>query len=753
MTFRVDSIFFVFSSMITFSRIKCVGVEGVDDYSLVRKIQLTNVLAFVSAFLTLILDIGFIIGERDYRPIINIFLIGLFLALPIYFNSIKWYFFARNWLLSVMAIGILSGPFFNGENIPVEIIFLPCVGIPFLLFNRKEIILPVIWSVIYLVLYFVAQYLYTIVTPLDPLSVEDGEVMFPFLMVMVFLWAAGVFISISNENKFREELIEKNLKKEKELRINLESSYSKLIKSQDELINKEKERIKAQESERQALKKADFKAKFLAKMSHELRTPLNGIIGNLELWGKKNKFDAVHEGYYNKVVNSSQSLLGIVNDILDISKIENGKMELHPEPVQLKKIFENSISLFEPIAIEKNVTIELCFDKNIPEFIQLDALRLSQIVNNLLSNAIKASEKSGVKIEVNFLGEEKVKVSVVDNGIGLNSDEQSVIFNDYAQTLSYYREEGTGLGLSICKSLAHLMGGEIGLESEKGVGSNFWFTFGYELSQKEHVFHELNGTSDFDLSLKVLLVDDMEINRSLAKAMLEEYKCIVQEAESGAKAIEIYEDDTYDLVLMDINMPDINGDEVVRRIRKEYKGNCVFIGLSANAMEGEREKYINLGLDDYMSKPITFSKLIGVLAKWFDVEKLDMKSNNRLAQSKRFLLDENKISENANLMGGRNFFLKFIDKFIEENQKIRKELVLNYQVKDFVQLKHNLHKLSGVGATIGAIGYHDVLHLAYKNIDSENEISDEEFTVLLNSSKGVEKEMNEIKLKWQQSDS
>ncbi len=738
--------------MITFSRIKCVGVKGVDDYSLVGKIQLTNVLAFVSAFLTLILDIGFIIGERDYRPIINIFLIGLFLALPIYFNSIKWYFFARNWLLSVMAIGILSGPFFNGENIPVEIIFLPCVGIPFLLFNRKEIILPVIWSVIYLVLYFVAQYLYTIITPLDPLSVEDGKVMFPFLMVMVFLWAAGVFISISNENKFREELIEKNLKKEKELRINLESSYSKLIKSQDDLINKEKERIKAQESERQALKKADFKAKFLAKMSHELRTPLNGIIGNLELWDKKSQFDDVNKGYFNKVVNSSQLLLGIVNDVLDISKIEDGKMELRPEPVNLKNVIQNSIALFDTIVLEKDVKIELDYDESIPDFLQLDSLRFSQILNNLLSNALKASEKSKIKILVRPLKGQMAKVAVIDNGVGLTKEEQSIIFSDYIQTSSHFRKEGTGLGLSICKSLAQLMGGEIGLESEKGVGSNFWFTFNYEFTEEKQIPHEFNGCENINLFLKVLLVDDMEINRSLARAMLEEYNCTVQEAESGLEAIKAYEDDAYDVVLMDINMPDINGDEVVRRIKNQYNANSVFIGLSANAMEGEREKFLDLGLDDYISKPITFDKLLNVLMEWFDFEERKVKTNSGNQRLNNFLIDEEKISENASLMGGRKVFMKFIDQFIEHNQKIWSELTLNFKLKDTLRLKHNLHKLAGIGASIGAVGYCDILHLAYTNIDSGNEISDEEFSVLLNSSKDIEKGMNEIKEKWQQSD-
>lgn len=737
--------------MITFNHIKCVGVQGVDDYSLVRKIQLTNVLAFVSAFLTFILDIGFIIGERDYRPIINIFLIGLFLALPIYFNSIKWYFFAKNWLLSVMAIGVLSGPFFNGENIPVEIIFLPCVGIPFLLFNRKEIILPVIWSAIYLALYFVAQYLYTIITPLDPLSVEEGEVMFPFLMVMVFLWAAGVFISISNENKFREELIEKNLRKEKELRINLESSYSKLIKSQDDLINKEKERIKAQESERQALKKADFKAKFLAKMSHELRTPLNGIIGNLELWDKRSKFDDLNKGYFNKVVNSSQLLLGIVNDVLDISKIEDGKMELRPEPVNLKNVIQNSIALFETIALEKDVKIELDYDESIPDFLHLDSLRFSQILNNLLSNALKATEKSKIKILARQLKGQTAKVAVIDHGIGLTEEEQSVVFSDYIQTSSYFNNEGTGLGLSICKSLAQLIGGEIGLKSEKGVGSNFWFTFNYEYTENKQIPLEFNVSENINLFLKVLLVDDMEINRSLARAMLEEYSCTVQEAESGLEAIEVYEDDTYDVVLMDINMPDINGDEVVRRIRKQYKANSVFIGLSANAMEGEREKFLDLGLDDYISKPITFPKLVNVLMKWFDYDERKTKVNGN-EHLNNFLIDEEKISENASLMGGRKVFMKFIDQFIEHNQKIWSELTLNFKLKDTLRLKHNLHKLAGIGASIGASGYCNILHLAYKNVDSGIEITDEEFSVLLNSSKDIEKEMNEIKEKWQQND-
>ena len=198
-------------------------------------------------------------------------------------------------------------------------------------------------------------------------------------------------------------------------------------------------------------------------------------------------------------------------------------------------------------------------------------------------------------------------------------------------------------------------------------------------------------------------------------------------------------------------MPDINGDEVVRRIRKQYKASSVFIGLSANAMEGEREKFLDLGLDDYISKPITFPKLVNVLMKWFDYDERKTKVNGN-EHLNNFLIDEEKISENASLMGGRKVFMKFIDQFIEHNQKIWSELTLNFKLKDTLRLKHNLHKLAGIGASIGASGYCNILHLAYKNVDSGIEITDEEFSVLLNSSKDIEKEMNEIKEKWQQND-
>ena len=725
-----------------------MGVKGLDDYGLVRKIQLTNVIAAFSFVLSLVFNIGFFLGGSTFITASYLFIIAVLFALTIFFNHLKFHLFSRNWMLFIMAVSIMSGPFFNGINLPVEIVFLPSIGTPFLLFGQKQLSLSITWSAIFLTLYFLTQHFYEVVTPLEPVSREHGIIMYNFLIIVLFLWTSAIFISLSNENKSREELIENALEKEKELRKSLEASYSKLVKSQDDLINKEKQRIKAQESEHHALKKTAFKADFLARISNKLKEPLKGLSESLELLTSQSKFDYVNDGDYYKVLSSSQTLSKIVSDVLDLGKIEEGELELNPKKMPLKGFVEKSIAIFKQDIEKRNTKIDLTYQNDLPEWIQADEFRVSQVINTLLTNAYNAYEKPCFKIVLTACGSQKIKVLIKSSGSDLSQDNEWLDFSDYTQSLSSIEEE-SDMNLKISKHLVKLMGGEIGLEFGNGIETNFWFTFNCEISSESTIAENVNSKNHLNLSLSVLLVDDMEINRSLTRAMLEKYNCSVQEAESGIKAVELYEDDVFDLVLMDINMPGISGDEAVRRIKRNYKkANSCFVGLSANVLEDEKDKYIELGLDDYLAKPITFEKLSQGLKKWFDFNK----ANDYYINTNSFLINEEKINTNAELLGGSEKFISYIDKFLNHNQKIWEELNFSFKENEIEQLKENFHKLSGIAVSIGASGYYEILNVAYSIAQSGGQISEEEFLVLINSSKEVEKGMNQIKVKWQQSE-
>lgn len=730
-------------------KFKNIGVPESLEFSLKRKVQISNLLFPVTGLCTLLILFSVAALGMKSESILNTGLFAFLLIVSTVFNWIRWYTFARNLFLAIMVLGVCSSAFFAGEALEIEIIFIPSIGIPFVLFTRSEIRNSLIWCVVFGAAYFFMGYLYNVIIPLDPLSPEEAVILNNVIVVILFIWMISVFMVLRNENQEREDIIQIGLKEEKNLRGNLEENYKQLINSQEALIEKERERIQAQENEASALKKADFKTRFLAKMSHELRTPLNGIIGNVELWKRKGELEGEDKQYLNRISNSSQMLLGIVNDVLDLSKIEEGKMELHPVTISFEKLIGNSMSLYESMASDKGIELQSNLDIEVPQFMKVDALRLSQIVNNLVSNAIKFSEKGVIKIKAEKFSNELLKVKVCDSGKGLSESDQEMLFKDYAQVGNSLEGGGTGLGLSICKSLAKLMGGQIGVDSILNEGSDFWFTFKYNSVTNEEIAEDFIQVSDVKLNLNVLIVDDMEINLSLAKAMLEEYSCVVTTANSGADAISKYEVGKFDLVLMDINMPDKNGDVVVQELKEKLDCDSVFIGLSANAMEGEKERYLKKGLDDYISKPITFDKLLTCLQSWFNTGDSKMRTIQTNSNSSGFLVDQDKVEDNMKLMGGKSIYNKFIDKFIQQNDEIIKEIKLSYAECRREDYSLALHKLSGIASSMGATGYYEVLHEAHSVSKLNKDVSEEEMQVIYASAIEVNECFTEIRKEWE----
>lgn len=373
-----------------------------------------------------------------------------------------------------------------------------------------------------------------------------------------------------------------------------------------------------------AQRSAQVKQQFLANMSHEIRTPMTGVLGMLEIL-LQTPLNETQKDYVLTIQNSSKSLLNILNDILDFSKIEAGKIELKPQPFDLHNMLKDISTLFDAIARQKELELILQLHPDIPTSINADKYRITQITNNLVSNAIKFSSKNKIEIKVNA---EKIsgalykyRVDVIDYGIGITKENQKKLFIPFSQVDNtlFRTFDGTGLGLAISRELVQLMKGEIGVVSEPGSGSNFWFTFEAQLASQNQTNTEVKDTDvvgavKFDKH--VLLVEDKFVNQKVITLMLKNMGCTVEVADNGKIALDLFKEGKFDFIFMDIQMPVMDGITTVKHLRNNFKKLPPIICLSADAMEGDAERYINMGMDDYLSKPITQDMLQNKIQKW-----------------------------------------------------------------------------------------------------------------------------------------
>lgn len=372
------------------------------------------------------------------------------------------------------------------------------------------------------------------------------------------------------------------------------------------------------------------KSEFLSSMSHELRTPLNAIVCFSELLETKEGLDEESKSFAKDIVSASHNLLELVNGVLDISKIEAGKMELINKEYNPYDLFNSLGTMVIPRIGDKNITFETHLASDLPGTLKGDTGKIKQIVLNLLTNAVKYTDEGYISYKVNSLNDFKnnkcyLYVTVTDSGRGIKPEDLDKLFEKFERLDEDKNSsiEGTGLGLAITQSLANLMGGKITVVSKYGEGSTFKFVFVQEIIKEENEIsleEVKEETLNYDFTGKnILVVDDSKLNLRVAQNVLKTFNANVMTSTSGQECLDLCKTNKYDIILMDIMMPLMNGIETLKRIRIDDKKVPV-IALTADAVEGMEEKYLKEGFNDYLSKPIDRNKLGIILNKYLKGE-------------------------------------------------------------------------------------------------------------------------------------
>ncbi|HEX7903939.1 MAG TPA: ATP-binding protein [Chitinophagaceae bacterium] len=489
---------------------------------------------------------------------------------------------------------------------------------------------------------------------------------------------------------------------------------------------------KLTQSEKKIKEASRIKESFMANMSHEIRTPINAILGFTALLERRNLDDQSQE-YIKTIQKSGESLLTIINDILDLSKLEAGMMRIESAPFSVRALVHSIEVMFGAKVVEKSLNLQSSIDESMPDILEGDAIRLTQIFVNLIGNALKFTKEGTINIKVT--GEErdgrKIKVMIVvsDTGIGIEKDKQQDIFSRFQQADDTITRHfgGTGLGLSIVSELVSLQKGTIRVESEPGSGTTFILMIPYFVADNQNENNttlsdnlEYRGNTDFN-SIRLLVAEDNEINQSLIRHLFREWKIEYDLAQNGKEAVAMVQQHKYDLVLMDIQMPEMDGYTATLEIRNILKLDIPIVAMTAHALAGEKEKCLSYGMSDYISKPMREAQLYKLITKFAEIpiKHLSKGSAQQLQGEYKCI----NLSYMREISGGNKDYEKIVtEQFIEVVPESLAAIETTWKNNDLVQMRQEAHNMK---TTVSVMGLTEQLkpcleELEYSDLTAES---------------------------------
>ncbi|WP_413292909.1 ATP-binding protein [Bdellovibrio sp. HCB185ZH] len=489
-----------------------------------------------------------------------------------------------------------------------------------------------------------------------------------------------------------------------------------------------------EEARERAQEASTLKSSFLANMSHEIRTPLNGIIGMTKLM-EQTPMNARQADYLETIKISSTSLLALINEILDLSKIESGKFQLEETNFELSSLIKSAVSIVDYSARLKNLEIKTEIDPTVPEFLTGDPLRLRQVLLNLINNAIKFSEHGLIKVRVtrkgpDIHGSPHLLFEIIDQGVGFDTETRSKLFQNFSQGDSSMTRKygGTGLGLAISKQIVEMMKGSIDVDSVKGIGSRFYFDVNLGLPQTDAAIQKISNLKPVaPLQGHILIAEDNLVNQKVVSEMLSTMGCTSQVVENGNAAIASLLTEKFDLILMDAQMPIMDGYEATRQIRKGQAGednkNIPILATTANAIKGDIELCLEAGMNDYISKPISYNDLAFKIGKW-------------MGRGHHVVNPESMDALKQDPKNGNSLLKEVVDIFNEDSPILVQKMRDAIRDKLYEKVPALAHNLKSSAAVLGAIRLKDLSErLETIDLKSTNE---QQLTLLVDS---LEKEL------------